>query len=269
MDILTRIRNTKASDLEGVPSTFDDMPKPVVSRRAPKDMIRVVEGADDLKVNRPAPKNPGMVKAEDWSMPTQESNNDTKVTTGASERQVTYITSLLEWLSEWDADGSLAMRDWLNRGGWGTLTGGKGGTASDLIDRIKARLEAKKAEVIAARRTKTTLKVSKDTFPDVPDGYYAVQDSGPDDWKFYRVSTGRDDRYAGRRFLKVQASDELHSVRNPSVYCAVFNTIRSMGVQESMAAYGQHIGRCGRCHRTLTDAESRAYGIGPDCRSKM
>jgi uncharacterized protein DUF6011 len=31
----------------------------------------------------------------------------------------------------------------------------------------------------------------------------------------------------------------------------------------------QHAGRCGRCARTLTEPESIACGIGPECRGKM
>jgi hypothetical protein len=37
----------------------------------------------------------------------------------------------------------------------------------------------------------------------------------------------------------------------------------------ALAAYGREIGRCGRCHRHLTDEDSRAAGLGPDCASKM
>jgi hypothetical protein len=40
-------------------------------------------------------------------------------------------------------------------------------------------------------------------------------------------------------------------------------------VAGALAAYGREIGRCGRCHRTLTDEDSRAAGLGPDCASKM
>jgi hypothetical protein len=39
--------------------------------------------------------------------------------------------------------------------------------------------------------------------------------------------------------------------------------------QAAMTRYGQELGHCGRCGRTLTDEESRGRGIGPDCWSKM
>jgi hypothetical protein len=261
MDILDRIRNTRPEDLVGVPSTFDDLPVPTIRRRAPKDMIRTVEGADDLKVNRPAPKNPGMVKTQSWE--SFEKVMDRK--DPRSDRQVELMESLVGQLNDLDPEIGTQARTYTDgmtsHGKW---TGGRDGNASRWIGNMISKVRELKD---ASQRT--TIKTT-DSYADVPDGYYAVQDSGPGDWKFYRVSTGRaGTTYAGRRFLKVQASDELHPVRNGNVYRAVFNTIRAMGPAASMAAYGQHIGRCGRCHITLTDAESRAFGIGPHCRSKM
>ena len=38
--------------------------------------------------------------------------------------------------------------------------------------------------------------------------------------------------------------------------------------EAAMIRYGLEIGRCGHCNRTLTDASSRAAGIGPVCISK-
>jgi uncharacterized protein DUF6011 len=35
-----------------------------------------------------------------------------------------------------------------------------------------------------------------------------------------------------------------------------------------MVRYGQELGECGHCGRTLTDEASRAAGIGPVCASK-
>jgi hypothetical protein len=36
----------------------------------------------------------------------------------------------------------------------------------------------------------------------------------------------------------------------------------------AIALYGQTIGRCSRCHRDLTNGESRAIGLGSECRKK-
>jgi hypothetical protein len=33
-----------------------------------------------------------------------------------------------------------------------------------------------------------------------------------------------------------------------------------------MRTFGQVVGRCGACGKTLTDSDSKAYGVGPDCR---
>lgn len=39
-------------------------------------------------------------------------------------------------------------------------------------------------------------------------------------------------------------------------------------IPAAMATYGREIGRCGYCHRHLTDEESRAVGMGPVCAAK-
>jgi hypothetical protein len=180
--------------------------------------------------------------------------------TGASPAQVNLIRLRLTWLAEHDADAAAAMTDWLDRGGWGTLEGGKGGSASNLIDRIKA----KHAEAKANPKARTVeVKGSYDGYTDIPTGNYALGEG--DNIKFYRVNHHRN----GRLYVDVYASDERHPVRNWPTRKAVLDGIRAMGWETSTRLYGSKIGSCGRCNRTLTDATSRAYGIGPDCRSKM
>jgi hypothetical protein len=49
-----------------------------------------------------------------------------------------------------------------------------------------------------------------------------------------------------------------------SIYDAVM-----ADAEAAMLRYGQEIGRCGHCNRTLTDEASRAAGIGPVCAGKM
>ncbi len=94
------------------------------------------------------------------------------------------------------------------------------------------------------------------------DGRYAVDHEGV--LKFYRVKNGRKPGYV---FLDVQASDDWHSIRNPRRITEILTLIAA---DELSAArrYGMELGKCSRCGRTLTDETSRAYGIGPDCRSK-
>lgn len=101
--------------------------------------------------------------------------------------------------------------------------------------------------------------------PPFPAGRYAVEINGV--VKFYKVDIPTEGRWAGFTFVKVQASDDLYPVKGASreiVLDAIAEDPR-----EAMLRYGREIGRCGHCGRTLTDAESRAYGIGPICRQKV
>lgn len=103
------------------------------------------------------------------------------------------------------------------------------------------------------------------TLPDVPAGRYAVAtEAGP--LAFYRVSRPTEGRWAGRTFVNVQASDDEHPVRG--VAAATVLAKIAVDPDAAMARYGQEIGACGRCGKTLTDETSRALGIGPTCRSK-
>lgn len=43
----------------------------------------------------------------------------------------------------------------------------------------------------------------------------------------------------------------------------------SKGIVAAIARYGKELGVCGSCFRTLTDEESRKFGIGPICRDRL
>lgn len=102
----------------------------------------------------------------------------------------------------------------------------------------------------------------------VPAGRYAV--TGEDGaTKFYRVDQPTEGRWAGYTFVKVQAGDELHNVRNRQAREAVLVKIAKDGIEAAMLRYGKELGQCGHCGRTLTNEESRARGIGPICYGKM
>lgn len=253
--ILDRIRNTTVADLENVSPDLSELTSTYRPRVA-REMSRIVEGADDLKVSRPAPKNPGMValRAEDQRI-------DTRPYAGLpTEWQSEFIASLLEQLRELDNTGQYWEAAWeytqgmTDRRLWNPA---RGENVSVWIGRLKAKIAELKA-------TPKGVSSPMYQFADVPDGYYAVNTDGT--LKFYRFRTSRSN---GRRYLNVQASDEFHPIHKIFTRTLVLETIRTMSPQTSMELYGQHIGRCGRCGRTLTDAESRARGIGPDCWEKM
>jgi hypothetical protein len=100
---------------------------------------------------------------------------------------------------------------------------------------------------------------------DVPAGPYAVP--GEDETlRFYRVDRPTEGKWAGWTFVKVQASDETYPVKG-AARNAILSKIAA-DPAEASRRYWSEIGRCCRCHRTLTDETSRRLGIGPECRNK-
>lgn len=103
---------------------------------------------------------------------------------------------------------------------------------------------------------------------EVPEGRYAI--TGNDGaTKFYQVDKPTEGRWKGYTFVKVQAGDDLHNLRQRGERTAVLARIAEDGWKAAMLRYGREIGSCGHCGRTLTNEESREYGIGPICRGKM
>ncbi len=98
---------------------------------------------------------------------------------------------------------------------------------------------------------------------DVDEGRYAIVVDGVT--KFYRVTKGKG-RWAGRTFVAVQASDDLHNIYGGAARAILAEIAKNP--MEAMVRYGHELGVCGKCGRTLTDEASRAAGIGPVCASK-
>lgn len=257
-------------------SDFDDltarMPRRFVSVA---DHTRIVPGADDL-VHPMAGRSGGGVARSVAVLPVMRGHavKDDAETTHAprdlrSVAQIDLMSSLIHRIGLLNMDDGMAALEYTAKmtdaGRW---TAGRGGNASDWISRLikKHRELTAAAETVVPTPNATVGGLGNVT--SVPNGRYAVADSGPDDIKFYKLRNGTGD-WAGRVFISAQASDEFHPIRNLGKIRAILATIDAMGVTESMALYGQHIGRCGRCGRTLTDADSRARGIGPDCLGKL
>lgn len=95
-------------------------------------------------------------------------------------------------------------------------------------------------------------------------GHYAIEFDGQ--LRFFKVETPDEGRWAGWTFVSEQASDDYWAVkgaRKGEVLKAIAED------PEALARYGQELGICGVCSRTLTDPESRERGIGPTCASKL
>jgi len=104
-----------------------------------------------------------------------------------------------------------------------------------------------------------------DHWPTVPEGRYAVLDEGV--LKFYKVDRPTEGRWSGYLFLSVYASDERYPIKAFDTKKRVMDNI-AVNPQLAAQRYGQEIGKCGLCGRTLTDEQSRAFGIGPICRAE-
>lgn len=102
----------------------------------------------------------------------------------------------------------------------------------------------------------------------VPAGYYAIptQEGAVNSLAFYRVDVPEEGKWAGYTFVKLIIGGQ-DPTRVPKAQAA---GILARIAADPMAGprYGQEIGKCCRCNRTLTNDESRAYGIGPECRLK-
>ena len=87
---------------------------------------------------------------------------------------------------------------------------------------------------------------------------------------FYQVDVPTEGKWQGYTFLKelhIGGSDNgERSIRDRDERTTILATIAAD--DEALARYGRETGTCGVCHRTLTDPESVALGIGPICRGK-
>lgn len=118
------------------------------------------------------------------------------------------------------------------------------------------------------------------SMPHVPDGRYAVMmiEAGPDGgddfeiMKFFKVKVPTEGRWAGFTFLDagrggahgdLQWSKVTHLEYKLKVLTKIAENPEGAGKR-----FGQEVGVCCRCGRSLTDETSRAMGIGPDCAGK-
>ena len=153
----------------------------------------------------------------------------------------------------------------------------------EVILGSKAR-EAKWAEERAAAEkaldagqvTQEPRKVAPSTIDlrQVQAGRYAVI-NGQGEVTFLRIDRPDHGTWEGWVFVKVQVSDDFQRIgaQRPQepTYRGQWPALLAQVLADPQGCakrYGQAIGSCASCGRTLTNAESREYGIGPECRGK-
>jgi hypothetical protein len=100
----------------------------------------------------------------------------------------------------------------------------------------------------------------------VNDGRYALLMT--DKLRFFKVNTPTEGRWAKFTFVnEVFGGGNKISIRNRDFRNEVLTAIAND--PDALTRYGQELGECGVCGRELTDAQSRAIGIGPVCREKL
>ncbi|AGT12782.1 hypothetical protein PHELEMICH_45 [Mycobacterium phage Phelemich] len=137
--------------------------------------------------------------------------------------------------------------------------------ASVQIDKAQAWLKENAPSVAAAAPV-----VGHDVYATiVPAGRYAIEttDGAINSLAFYKVDRPTEGKWAGRVFVKLEVGgDEQRLSQKQGL--GIIAKIAAAGAAQASARYGREIGRCGVCSTRLTNDESRAYGIGPDCRKK-
>lgn len=141
------------------------------------------------------------------------------------------------------------------------------------IGQTKGTLNCLRAQVERDERSKAQAKKATAAKADapkidtsaIPAGRYAIEEDG--ELHFFKVDHGKG-KWDGFTFLSIQASDDEYPIKNRDRKTAILQAIGA-DPRAAMARYGHEIGRCGVCGATLTDADSRARGIGPICNERF
>lgn len=186
---------------------------------------------------------------------------DQEVWDHRSPAQINLTESLIREITNLDGELGHQARIYTDgmteRGLW---TAGRDSNASAWIGRMieKAR------ELRATTSPRRDLRIQET--PEVPSGRYAVEHDGT--LKFFHVRHGRPGtNWEKFTFVSIQTSDELHPIKNRATKAEILALIAA-DPEAALVRYGQELGVCGDCGRTLTDAESRVAGRGPICRSR-
>jgi hypothetical protein len=173
-----------------------------------------------------------------------------------TESQVGFIRDLLDDIATVQPQVVEEQRRILNAGYLDhTLTKAK---ASLIIDDLKGRRTE-----LGIRPGARNQKAEQPSVPELEDGLYALP-TGADATNqvaFYRVY-----HFKGRQYAVMQVGPQEQRM-SQAVAHSVMERIAADPL-EAMRMYGRETGTCRDCGRRLTNDESRAVGIGPDCFKK-
>lgn len=154
------------------------------------------------------------------------------------------------------------------------------------VDAILAHIEREKQWAQERATRPQGPKVEGLRVENLPEGpaYFAV-DNDQGELTFLRLRrlgtdatdrwTGQPYRWAGWVFVDQQLGPNYEKrgrIDPQGTYTGPWPTLVGRIMADpltAMARYGHEIGRCGYCHLPLTNAESRALGIGPVCRERL
>jgi hypothetical protein len=134
-------------------------------------------------------------------------------------------------------------------------------------DRLMARLDSRQVTEEQAKEAIAWLQ--RQSPVDVPAGRYAVatEAGATNTLAFYKVDRPAKGKWVGKVFVRLMVSDEEQRLSWATTQ-AVLAKIAA-DPEAAAAAFGQKIGKCGVCGRTLTADESRDRAIGPKCLAKL
>jgi hypothetical protein len=277
MDTLTAIR-THADRTQDIRTDFDDLPTPRYVQRVPKDMIREVdatakERSDAAKARAAARPSTGYT---DYANPPAQTQ---PIVGRPSDRQMEYMVSLMRQLRDLDGqDGTsyVAAVDYQNRmtGRWNPA---KGENVSVWIDRLKAKVaELKARPAVTTPRAEGVWSTWRNLAAKLVEiggnhgARFAVdtEDGAENPLAFWWIVKNENGANGTRYFLRqvIGGQGAVRVRMSPEAMIAIARKIETAGPLNAMLRYGQEIGECGHCGRELTNAKSRAQGIGPVCR---